>query len=590
MTLAKADTEMAAEATRAATEPGGDADQAELTGGWFRRHRTDLLAALGYLIGAAIAMKHLLFESTTQIAAGNTRGQAFAEWMLVHGARVWTHGDAPFSADMMNVPDGVNPLSTHGFLGLSIPLAPVTLLLGPARTYAVAITFCLVATAWAWYWLLSRHVVHSRAAAILGGALGGLGPAMISHAQGDLARAALFLVPFLIWWTLRLREPGRAVRNGLVLGLLATWQLLIDEEVLFLVAFGWVVFLIAYGVQRRDEVRREAPVFLRGLGVAAVTCAVLVAYPVVMQFAHAQVYWGPTAAATERNTDIFALFAFPSPSLGTWPVGQLHYAKLGTEQNAFYGFPLLILLLGSLWVLRNTLVRALVASGCVLAVLSLGSELVLKGRPTHVPGPWRLFAWLPGIRSVPPTDLAIMILPIAVVLLALIVQWGGRLVSEIRLARPGVPVRIAWYGVLAAALLPLAPAPIHPTTARIPAFITDGTWRAYVPPGSSMMSVIPGSTGSPAWRWAASTNLELAFAGGDLGPSLNKAAGAGKAQNVTNKDRSRALTTLRQHRVTVVVMAPQKNEDALRKTASALLGFYPRWVDGVWLWDLRTVM
>jgi hypothetical protein len=585
MTLAKADTEKAAGAK---PDPGAEAT-AERTGGWFHRHRTDLLVTLGYLVGAVVAMKHLLFESTTQISSGNTRGQAFAEWMLVHGARVVTHGDTPFFSDRMNLPDGVNPLAMHGFLGLSIPLAPVTLLIGPARTYAVATTLCLVATAVAWYYLLSRHLVHSRSAAVLGGALGGLGPAMISHAQGDLARVALFLVPFLIWWTVRLREPGRAVRNGLVLGLLATWQLLIDEEVLLLVAFGWVVFLIAYGVQRRDDLRRDAPAFLRGLGVAAGTCAVLVAYPVWVQFANLGIHWGPTAA-TDHNTDVFAFFAFPSPSLGTWPVGQLHYAKVGTEQNAFYGWPLLMLLLGSLWILRTALVRALVASGCVLAFLSLGSELMIKGRATHVPGPWRLLAQLPGFRSLPPTDLAIMVLPIAVLVLALIVQWGGRLISEIHAARPGIPVRIAWYGVLVAALLPLAPAPIHTTTARLPAFIANGAWRSYVPEGSSLMTVVSGATGSSAFRWAVSTNLELAFAGGDLGPVVSRAAGSGKAQKVTDRDRTVAFDALRHGRVAAVVMVPQRNEDALRNTTSSLLGFYPRWVDGVWLWDLRTVV
>jgi hypothetical protein len=124
----------------------------------------------------------------------------------------------------------------------------------------------------------------------------------------------------------------------------------------------------------------------------------------------------------------------------------------------------------------------------------------------------------------------------------------------------------------------------------MPAFITAGTWRSYVPAGSSLMTVVPGATGSATWRWAALTDLELATAGGDLPAPVNKAAVSGKAQNVTDRDRNAALNTLKHARVAAVVWAPQGNEDALRRTVSSLLGFYPRWVDGVWLWDVRTVM
>jgi len=586
MTLAKADAEEAAAGT--VTEPGVDRAPAGRLAGWRRGRRADLLVVLGYLVVAAGAMKHLLLAPATHIAATNPRGQALDEWMLVHGAHVLTRFASPFFTDRMNVPDGVNPLAVHGFLGLSVPLAPVTLWLGPARTYALAATLCLVATGYAWYHVLFRHLVRNRPAAIIGGAVGGLGPAMISHVQGDLARTALFLVPFLIWRTMRLREPGQAVRNGVVLGLLAAWQFLIDEEVLFLVGFGWLVFLVAYAVQRREEVRPAVPAFLRGLGVAAATGVVLVGYPLWAQLfgPHAR---GPRVPVGDRGSDLFSFFAFATPSLGTWPVGQLHYARLGTEQNAFYGWPLLLLLIGSLWLLRGPVIRALAATAFVLALLSLGTEIMVKGRSTHVPGPWRLLAWLPGFHSVPPTDLALAAFPIVVLVVALIVQWGGEVVAQIRRARPDAPAAIAWWGLLAAALLPIAPAPVHAANAPVPAFVTTGTWRHYVPAGSSLLTLPPGATGSATWRWAAAADLELPTAGATLGVVVDRAASSGKVQNVSDRDRQDARDALRRDRVSAVVLAPQKNEEAIRKTASALLGLSPQWVGGVWLWDLRMV-
>jgi hypothetical protein len=579
------------------TEVDADASAQPATGhagsgapaGRLRAHRADLLVLLGYLAVAGFTMRHLLIGPATRIAAGNPRGQSFDEWMLRHGARVLTRGASPFFSDRMSIPDGVNPLATHGFPGLSVPLAPLTLWLGPARTYALAVTLCLAATAYAWYHVLSRHLVTSRSAAVVGGALGGLGPAMVSHAQGDLSRTAMFLVPFLIWRTVRLREPGGALRNGLVLGVLAAGQLLIDEEVLFLVAVGWAIFLLVYALQRREEVRRQAPTFLRGLAVAVVTFVVLAGYPLWTQFLGPQPHGPAPASVGDHGSDLFSFFAFPWPSLGTWPVGQLHYAKVGTEQNTFYGWPLLLMLIGSLWLLRTAVVRALAATAFVLALLSLGSEIVVKGRDTHVPAPWRLFADLPGLRSVPPTDLALAVFPVIVLVVALIVQWGSELVAGIQAARPDAPARIAWWGLLVAALVPLAPAAVQVTNAPVPAFIADGAWRNYVPAGSSLLAVPPGASVSTAWRWAVSTDLDLPLASGDLGGPLARAASTGRTQTVGERDRQAVRAELVREKVTAVVLSPQRSEDAVRKTTSALLGFYPRWVGGVWLWDLRVV-
>src|SRR5439155_13769510 len=261
-----------------ATRPASDA---EVTGRpvrrWARDRGTDLFVGLGYLAVACFTMKHLLFEGTDQIAEGNPRGQSFGELMLQHGAHVVSRGQWPFLAGEVSFPDGVNPLAVHGFLGLSVPLAPLTLWLGATRTYAIAATVCLVVTAYGWYHVLRKGFGRTRLAAIIGGAFAGLGPAIVAHTQGDLGRAALFLVPFLIWWTLRLREPGRAWRNGVILGLLAAWQFFIDEEVLFLAVLGWLVFLVAYQFQHRAQLREVAGAFLRGLGVAVLTWAVLVA-------------------------------------------------------------------------------------------------------------------------------------------------------------------------------------------------------------------------------------------------------------------------------------------------------------------------
>jgi hypothetical protein len=268
-------------------------------------------------------------------------------------------------------------------------------------------------------------------------------------------------------------------------------------------------------------------------------------------------------------------------------VGQLHYASVGTNQNGFYGWPLVLLLLGALVVLRTAVLRALAGAGVALALLSLGDHIVVKGHNTHVPGPWWLIGQLPGLRAVPPLDLALGVFPVVVLIVALLVRDGMRMVARIRAARPSAPARLAWCGVLVAALLPIAPAPVRASTVRVPAFVTAGIWHRYVPAGGSLLTILPGATRSAAWRWAASTDLRLPLAGVDLGTVLHKAADSGRAQKVTDRDRAAARAALRQGHVTAVVLERQGGADPLRATANLLLGTAPTWVGGVWVWDVR---
>ena len=89
----------------------------------------------------------------------------FFEWVLVHATRIFTHGENPLFSPQLNAPDGVNMMANTGLLGLTVPLVPVTLLFGPAVAFTLMLTGGPTATAWAWYHVLSRHIVGRRSAA-----------------------------------------------------------------------------------------------------------------------------------------------------------------------------------------------------------------------------------------------------------------------------------------------------------------------------------------------------------------------------------------------------------------------------------------
>ncbi len=415
--------------------------------------RTDLFTGVGYLAGAGYVMIALLLHPGATIVAAGAGEQTASEWWLRHGVRALTgaepllHGTPPGGRGTVPV------LHAHGFPGLSLPLAPATWLLGPAHTFALAVTLCLAGTAYAWYLLLSRCLVHTRTAAVLGGALAGFAPPMIAHAHGDLPRVAQFLVPLLVWQVCRLREPGHLMRDGLLLGVVAAWQALIDLEYALVLGLVAAVFLVAYLLfAARGPVRGEITVAARKLGIATLVAALVLGYPLWRQ--------GPMPHAGRTGVDLFSFVAFSPSSVATWPVGALHYAGAVTEQQTYYGWPLVLaLVVGGWWLLRGPARRALAVTAVVVALLSLGDRVTLKGRPTPVPGPWHWLGGLPGLHWIHPVDLALGLLPVVVLLAAQLVDRGTTAVG----ADGERSSRLAWWALLAAVLLPIAPVPVGVT-------------------------------------------------------------------------------------------------------------------------------
>ncbi len=141
-------------------------------------------------------------------------------------------------------------------------MSPITLLWGPQTAFAVLLVIGLAGTAFGWYWVFSRHLVDNRLVAFAAGALCGFAPGLISHAQGHVNWTAQFVVPWLVVAVLRLSRPGHAIRRGIWLGLLVTYQAFVNEEVLLYTALGLFVFVaLLHPVQpaRRPRADPELP-------------------------------------------------------------------------------------------------------------------------------------------------------------------------------------------------------------------------------------------------------------------------------------------------------------------------------------------
>jgi hypothetical protein len=577
----------------------------------------DVAAVVGFSLAALYVMADLWRRGARAQFANNAGDFWLLQWMAAHGARVVTHLENPFFTDRLNVPDGVNLLANTSVLALTIPFAPVTAAFGPAVTVKLLTTLGLAGTAIAWYFVLSRRIVGSRAAAAIGAGFAAFAPGMISQATGHLHLSFQVLVPIIVWRVLALREPGRALRNGVGLGVLIALQAFISEEVLLFTAItlGGVVILVAV---LRPDLRRDARPFLAGLGVAAATAAILLAYPLWLQFFGPQSYRG-LPSVQGYTTDVAALFAFSGESL-TGSINGLkpNLALNPSEETSFFGWPLVVLLVGLVWWRRrDRVVLALAAMGSLLLLLSLGPTVTVMGRSTGIPGPWRLLRHLPIADSVVSTRFALGVIPLIAIVLARAYVVVSRAAGDVAArtgGEGGRPLLVVWHLALLAALVPILPTPIRAIEhSPTPEFLAGGIWRQYVDDRHTMLTVPP-PRDPTAQRWSAETGLDLRIPlGYILSPMWNPGHpehgmgiftgrarptsdllfdvhDTGRVPSIAADDRRQAVQDLRHWQASVVVLDPtEERERELRQVTTDLLGAQPALIGGLWVWDVRAL-
>ncbi|MEV0713361.1 hypothetical protein [Asanoa sp. NPDC050611] len=531
--------------------------------------------------------------------AANRADQAFFEWMLGHGALVATGQAAPFFSDQMNVPLGINLMANTSVLGISIPLAPVTLLFGPHVAFNVFLTGSLVLTATSWYFVLSRYLLHRRLAAWVGAGFCAFAPGMISQANGHPNLVAQFLVPVLIWRTLELRRP-RWVRNGFLLALVVIWQAFINLEILFMTAVGLVIFLVVTAaVRRRSVVAAWRPFVLGGLVAVGISLAVLW-YPIALLLWGPQSYSGLPDEVKGYGADLAAYVALSRESLlGSMSTAR-GLAQNAAEENSFFGWPLiaLVVVIVVLLVRRSVAVLGLLVVGVVFAYLSLGPVVRLHGSPTGIPSLWASLHDVPVLSSAVPTRWALAVTPVVGLLLALGVAAASAFTS--------VAFRSLAAAALVVALVPIAPTALPATKlSDTPTFVSSGTWQRYASGGRSIVFVpMPNSGINDPIRWSAATLTRMPLAGGyflaPVGPEriasftseyrptnyfLRYVSRSGRIPSVSAETRANALSDLSYWNAGAVVIPKRRDSQRWIKTLTQLYGVPPQKVGDVWLWD-----
>jgi hypothetical protein len=570
-----------------------------------RRGLVDVYAALLFLAGALWVTARGWRNFDGRLMGSRPGDQSFNEWMLANVAHAVTHLDNPFFSTLQNAPYGVNLMTNVGLQLPGLVLTPVTLLGGAALSYLVLITANLAGTAFAWYWVLSRHLVSSRLAAVVGGLICAFAPALISQSNGHPHITAQWLVPFIVLQVVRLADPARgAVRDGLLLGLLVALQLFVSLEVLLLVAVGCALAAIGYACLRPREAWRAAPRALLTFAIAGGIALLAALYPLWMM------YLGPRSRSGHPGSpDFYALglksfVGYASRSLAGGPTSAHGLAPNTTEENSFFGYPVLVLaLVAVIWLRRHVGVLLLAGTAVVAAVLAMGTTWQFGSTRTHIPAPYGV------LQHVPPFD-ALVVARFALITTAalgiLFAVAADRVLAAPRPAAGGLPVRLIAGGALLAALLPMAPLPLlAQDRPAVPAFVTSGDWREVVAPGRTLVPVPVDPYRSIRWGSAAAADFAVPQ-GYFIGPvsatdktgrwgvdpqptaALLTAVATGKRSTaVTAAEREQAAADVRFWRADAVVLDKGLGREAdLRAVLDELYGPGRR-IDDAWVWDVR---
>ena len=508
----------------------------------------------------------------------------------------------PLITDQLNAPTGVNLMWNTSVPFISLAMTPVTLVLGPIFAYNVAMVGSIALSAWGAFLVIRRYAA-SLSAALVGGAIYGFSPYVISHAALHLNLASVWAPPLflLLLDEIYVRARRSPWPLGVALGILAVAQLLTSEEVLATsaIAGGLVVVLLAWSL-RRHRARLAAANRRLGRAVlaAAGTFLLFAGWPLYVQFLGPLRITARVGDNTTFSTDLLNLvlptkYQFFAPEAAT-KISD-HFTGLFHEADAYVGLPLLLLLTAVVarrWEDARIRIASLVAA--VMFVLSLGPQLHIGAVSTGIPMPWLPISHLPLLENVLPARLVVfMWLAVAVVVA----------VEMDRILRRKVQFASLRLAVLGLAVLLCAPAPLLSATAEIPPFFYH--WQDQRIAADDIVLFAPffrDGAGADPMIWAAASGNEVRMAEAyakialpdgsvSIGPPstqltdiMEKIQGHGDAIVARGSQRDQVARDLVSTSITHVIVGPMPHRDVMVAFFTDLFGRPPEEIEGVQLW------
>lgn len=596
----------------------------------YRASRRRARIETGAFVGVYILLSILVYGSswlhgishTLQCGGCGDNGQEV--WFLAWASHAFTNLQDPLRTNIVNYPFGADLANLTSMPLAGILSTPVIALSGPIAAYNVLLVGAFAGSATA-AMFASRRFVKSTWAAFLAGLIYGFSPYMIGQGAGHLFALFAAIPPLMLivldemlvvqerhWWA-----------SGVALGLLAVFQLGFSLEVfadVVVVGLIGVLILVMASTSVRTNFRRSA----RSLGLAAIIAA-----PVAALFLyigrtgpeHASGPLHPVQALSGLSSDIASLFAptvnqfvnFGTSSYGSklvllTPPGR-PWSNDVTENGAYIGIPLLLLLLFGLYKYRKeAFLRFSFAVAGAAFLISMGAHLHLFGHSTPVPLPFDIFIHLPLLDSeVASRYTLFMWLFLAMAVAFIVDHWwrdAGRPVSRKHVsknrigpvvARRAVPIGLLGLGLLA--LFPDLQYSIH--EAFVPPWFASSA-VSHVPEGSTLMTYpLARNTHNFPMMWQALNGMGYRIPAGEVAVPYSPGGPVEKAfdtcwMDPTEKtppsqlvDQSR--TWIRTWEVATVVVPEvyTVNPGCAVNFLSAVLEKAPSWQDGAAVWSIN---
>jgi hypothetical protein len=452
--------------------------------------------------------------SVPQLAQGGYDPN-FYVWALHWWPYAVGHGLNPLFSDRIGAPAGYDLAWVTTVAPLALLMTPVTLTAGPIVSFNLLVAVAVPLSGWGAF-VACRRLTGKFWASLAAGAAFGFSAFEINHSYtGQLNLSYSVLLPLaaylmVAWWDGGLGPRAFTAWTALVLTVQAYLFLETFADLTAVLIVGFAAGAALAGRAARPRVARLA--LLTGIAylISLVLTSPLVGYALAHQ---------PPGFTRQTVTTSIALnglvVPLPGHGLGLGWLAAEAGRLLGTPgRDGYLGVPLLLLgLVLPLIARASRLARLLLLMTILVIAGALGPVLRLDNDNTVFTLPWSRLWSLPVATSAYPSRLMVFAALALSVAMALWLAQPGRWLGPVSWAR--------WLlaGLALAALGGnIAPLNFEDKTG-LPAFITTGAYRSYIPP-DGLVVVISGR-GNTGMLWSAATDSYFRLAGGFINAALS---------------------------------------------------------------------
>jgi hypothetical protein len=443
------------------------------------------------------------------------------------GLRWWPyaigHGLNPLHTTQLNAPGGASLAWITTIPPLAVLATPVTLLAGPIVAFNLLVALSVPVSAWAAF-VLCRRLTGKFWPALAGGAIYGFSAYQLNHiVAGQLNLTFSLLLPLmgylvLLWRDKAIGDRGFVIWLGLAMAVQFYLFLETYADMTAIIAASLLVGWLLAGRAGRPAIARLS--LLTGIAYVA---SIILAVP-YLGYALTHVPKGFIRSPAGSSVDVASLL-IPRPGQ-TFGISWLaaHTAALSIPgRDGYIGIPLLILaIVFAIRTWSSKVTRFLTIMLAFTIVVAIGPVLHFDNGRHGLTLPWKHLWYLPVVRSAYPARLMVFAFLALAVIVAL---WlAGRPQAEgsrqSRTAAAGWPWARWLLGLLAiAAVAANTPTLTIQPGAGLPTFISSGSYRHYLKPGSTIV-VVSTVRGNAGMLWQADTGFYTRIAGGFLNAAI----------------------------------------------------------------------